>query len=46
MPYGKMPDFVLFPLFGFTLVTRVRNFHGEIFGPLTLFHLNVFVKKV
>ena len=23
--HGKMPDFVLFPLFGFTLVRKLRN---------------------
>ena len=26
MPYGKMSDFVSFPLFGFTLVIKLRNF--------------------
>ena len=29
MSYGKMPDFVLFPLFGFTLVIKQRNFDFE-----------------
>ena len=24
--YGKMSDFVSFPLFGFTLVIKLRNF--------------------
>ena len=27
MPHGKMSNFVLFPLFGFTLVIKLRNFH-------------------
>ena len=26
MSPGKMPDFVSFPLFGFTLVIKLRNF--------------------
>ena len=26
MPHGKMSDFVSFPLFGFTLVIKLRNF--------------------
>ena len=26
MFYGKMPDFVLFPCFSFTLVIKLRNF--------------------
>ena len=26
---GKMPDFVSFPLFGFTLVIKLRNFDFE-----------------
>ena len=29
MSYGKMSDFVSFPLFGFTLVTKVRKFDFE-----------------
>ena len=29
MPLGKMSDFVSFPLFGFTLVVKVRNFYFE-----------------
>ena len=41
MSHGKMPDFVLFPFFGFTLVIRKKNFHGKIFEPMTLFHSNV-----
>ena len=28
-PYGKMFDFVSFPLFGFTLVIKMRNFDFE-----------------
>ena len=34
MPHGKMSDFVSIPLFGFTLVIKLRNFdfksHGNI----------------
>ena len=26
---GKMPDFVSFPLFGFTVVSKLRNFDFE-----------------
>ena len=29
MSLGKMTDFVLFPLFGFTLVIKLRNFDFE-----------------
>ena len=29
MSVGKMSDLVLFPLFGFTLVTKLRNFDFE-----------------
>ena len=29
MPHGKMADFVSFPLLGFTLVIKVRNFDFE-----------------
>ena len=29
MSYGKMPDFVSFPLFGFTVVSKLRNFDFE-----------------
>ena len=29
MPYGKMSDFVSFPLFEFTLVIKLRNFDFE-----------------
>ena len=29
MSYGKMPDFVPFSLFGFTLVIKLRNFDFE-----------------
>ena len=29
MHRGKMPDFVLFQLFGFTLVIKLINFHFE-----------------
>ena len=29
MSLGKMPDFVLIPLFGFTLVIKLRNFDFE-----------------
>ena len=28
--YGKMSDFVSFPLFGFTLVIKVRNFDVKV----------------
>ena len=29
MSRGKMSDFVLFPLFGFTLVIKLKNFDFE-----------------
>ena len=29
MSYGKMPDFVSFPLLGFTLAIKLRNFDFE-----------------
>ena len=29
MSHGKMSDFVSFPLFGFTLVIKLRNFDFE-----------------
>ena len=29
MSYGKMSDFVSFPLFGFTLAIKLRNFNFE-----------------
>ena len=29
MSYGKMLDFVSFPLFGFTVVSKLRNFDFE-----------------
>ena len=29
MSYGKMSDFVSFPLFGFTLVKKMKNFDFE-----------------
>ena len=29
MSHGKMSDFVSFPLFGFTLVIKLRNFDSE-----------------
>ena len=28
-PHGEMSDFVSFPLFGFTLVIKLRNFDFE-----------------
>ena len=30
MSHGKMSDFVSFPLFGFTLVIKLRNFDLEV----------------
>ena len=30
MSHGKMSDFVSFPLFGFTLVIKLRNFDFEV----------------
>ena len=30
MPLGKMSDFVSFPLLGFTLVIKLRNFDFDI----------------
>ena len=36
MSHGKMSDFVSFPLFGFTLVIKLRNFDFKS-------HLNVFI---
>ena len=39
MSHGKMSDFVLFPLFGSTLVIKLRNFNFEIHGnTLILFY--------
>ena len=29
MSHGKMSDFVSFPLFGFNLATKLRNFDSE-----------------
>ena len=29
MPHEKMSDFISFPLFGFTLVIKLRNFDFE-----------------
>ena len=29
MTHGKMSDFILFPLLGFTLVIKLRNFDFE-----------------
>ena len=38
MFHGKMSDFVSFPLFGFTLVIKLRNFDFESHGnTLTFF---------
>ena len=36
MPYGNLSDFVSFPLFGFTLVIKLKNFDFES-------HLNTFI---
>ena len=38
MPHGKMSDLVSFPMFGFTLLIKLRNFDFES-------HLNTFLIK-
>ena len=37
MFYGKMSDFVSFPLSDFTLVIKLRNFNFEIHGNTSIF---------
>ena len=38
MSHGEMTDFVFFPLFGFTLVIKLRNFyHGSNLNTLLFF---------
>ena len=39
MSHGKMSDFVLFPLFGSTLVIKLRNFNFEIHGNTLIFFI-------
>ena len=37
MSHGKMPDFVSIPLFGFTLIIKVRNFKFESHWNISMF---------
>ena len=43
MYHGNMSDFVSFPLFGFTLKIKLRNFHFESHGNALIFWIKKYM---